>query len=158
MTIFVTADIPAYACADSLLDQCWRQTIGREDIVYVIAGDSAHWVLPQLDLLPGRIRLVPHAMTIEQDIILSPVPLDPDSLETGKINLHGRPLHPRAPQARQLCVAIDTTGFRPLALAEARARATHLNQAARSPLRSPLRIVALTDEICPAEPRLFAAE
>jgi hypothetical protein len=27
MTIFSTADIPAYACADSLLEQGWRETV-----------------------------------------------------------------------------------------------------------------------------------
>jgi hypothetical protein len=134
MTIFVTADIPAYACADSLLEQCWRRAVGPEDLVYVIAGDSSHWVLPQIDLLPGRIRLVLHPMSVDEDLVLSPVPLAPEAL-AGTINLHGRRLHALPKQQRQLCVSIDATGVRPLALSEARARATSRNGMATPPLR-----------------------
>ena len=41
MNLFVTADIPAYECADPPLDQLWRDYVAEGDLVHVILGADA---------------------------------------------------------------------------------------------------------------------
>jgi hypothetical protein len=120
MTVFVTADVPAYECADLPLDRLWRESVGKDDLVYVIVGETAHWVLPQIDALPGRKRLVTGIEAVEGGFLLSPLPLHPSQLGPGEINLHGRPARPLAPGPRRLCVSVERTGFRPVRLSDAR--------------------------------------
>ena len=91
MTVFVTADVPAYECADPPLDRLWRAAVGKDDLVYVIVGESDHWVLPQVDALPGRKRLITGVEKIDGGFLLSPLPVHPSQIEPGEINLHGRP-------------------------------------------------------------------
>jgi hypothetical protein len=120
MTAFVTADIPIYECADSPLERIWRETVGPNDLVYVIVGTGARSMMPQLDLLPGLKRLVAGVETVADEFVLSPLPIHPSQLDRSQVNLHARPPRPIAPDPQRLCVSLDRCGFRPVRLGDAR--------------------------------------
>jgi hypothetical protein len=133
MNLFVTADLPAYECADPPLDDLWRSAVGADDLVYILVGDTAHFILPQLDALPGRKRLISGVCAIEGGFVLSVLPLHASQLAPGQINLHGKPLRPLPADPQRLCVSLEATGFRPLRLDRVRELATGV--------RPPLRLV-----------------
>ena len=120
MRLFVTADLPPYECADPPLEPLWRALVGEEDLVHIILGDAADRVLPHLDMLPGRKHLVSGVLLVEGGFLLSQVPLHPSQLRPGEINLHGRPLRPLPRDPSRLCVSLGASGFRPVALDQAR--------------------------------------
>lgn len=116
MTVFVTADMPAYECADPPIECLWRSTVRDEDLVYLITGASADLTLSQVEGLPGRKRLITTPHELDGRFLLSPLPLHPSQMAPGQVNLHGRPLRPLPADPRHLCVSLDLNGFRPVPL------------------------------------------
>ena len=116
MNLFVTADIPAYECADPPLDQLWRDYVAEGDLVHVILGADADLILPQLDGLPGRKNLVSGVRALDGGFLLSPLPLHPSQIAPGQINLYGKPARPLPADPQRFCVSLALTGFRPIRL------------------------------------------
>jgi len=120
---------------DKTLINNWNNTIGKKDTVYhlgdVVINRKALQTLSELNgrkiLIKGNhdiFKLKEYILYFEdiraykifpeQKIILSHIPIHPDSLKRWNLNIHGHLHQNQIKDKKYLCVSVEQTNYKPL--------------------------------------------
>lgn len=133
----IVRDFPSIEDHDAHLVKCWNLVISPKDTVYHL-GDVAinKKGLPILEELHGRKILVKgnhdifewkdylyyfddiraYKVMPEYGIIMSHIPIHPDSMSRWKLNIHGHLHHNSLNDPRYRCVSVEQINYVPLDL------------------------------------------